>query len=204
MTSLSNPPSPQRAVWPWVLLALIVAPFVLLGAAVANYLTLDRDAAMLRRQVMRATGADWDTKVQVSLGSMSFSAVRTGLSFVQNKDVDEAKLALRAVRSASVGVYQRQGRDSGWSRAELLNDTDRAMKSRGWTRVVGVVNGDDTVMVYVPEDSDELDEVCVAVVNGRELVVVSAEVRPEELVALVERHAGNKLQLRDRVRMANF
>lgn len=202
MPTPSNTPARRRTLWPWVLLAVILAPAVLLGTAVASYLSLDRDAAVVRRQVMRATNGDWHTKVQVSLGSLSFSVVRGCLSFVQNKDVDEAKFALRAVRSASVGVYQRQGRGADWSGAELLNSTDKAMRARGWTRVVGVMNGNDIVMVYVPADSDELDEVCVAVVNGRELVVVSAEVRPKELVALVERHAGEKLKLRDRLRLA--
>lgn len=199
----STQPAPRRRLWPWILLAVICLPFLVVAAVTASFLTLDRDAAALRRHVMRATGADWDTKVQVSAGRFSIGLVRAGLACVQNDEIEDAKLALRAIHSASVGVYQRQSGAAEWSSAELINDTDAEMRRRGWLRVVGVSQGRDTVMVYVPDGDEEPEDVCVAVVNDRDFVVVSARIRPSALVALVERHAEGKLGLGRAVTMAS-
>lgn len=202
MNSPIPAPRPKRRLWPWILVGVICAPFVLLGAAAVSYLTLDRDAAVLRREVMRATNAEWNMRVQFSVGRASFATARGCLSVVQNDKVDEARFALASVKSASVGVYELRGRDRDWSRADLANRTDEAMLGRGWTRAVGVLDGRHAVLVYVPANTDEVGEVCLAVLDGRQLVVVSAELRPEELVKLVERHAGEKLRIREKLRFA--
>jgi hypothetical protein len=47
------------------------------------------------------------------------------------------------VRHASVGVYQRDSEDSDVSTAKLFGDADRLMRKRGWSRLVGVAEGDD-------------------------------------------------------------
>lgn len=199
---ISTSPAKPRRLWPWVLLGVICAPFVLLGAAAVSYLSLDRDAATLRREVMRATDADWDTRVQFSVGRATFGTARGCLAIVQNDKVDEARHALAAVRSASVGVYELRGRQRDWSRGDLAHRTDEAMRDRGWARAVGVIDGNQAVLVYVPNGEEAVDEVCLAVLDGRQLVVVSAELRPEELMALIERHAGDKFRLKDKLRFA--
>lgn len=197
-----NPPTPsapaaprRRHVWLWVL-GLCLAPFVLLGLAVASYVTLDRDAAALRRNVMSATHADWNTKVQVSVGRATLGAVSTGLRLVDHAEIADARLALEAVRHASVGVYELASRDVEISREALFRDTDRAMAKRGWSRLVGVADKKEAVLVYVPDDIDEGApiEVCVAVVDGSEMVVVSTGIDGDSLSELVGRHAGDDLR----------
>ncbi|MSU45984.1 MAG: hypothetical protein EXS42_02365 [Lacunisphaera sp.] len=191
-------PAPRRYVWRWVLLAagLCLTPFVLLAIAAVSFLTMDRDAAMLRKHVMAATDAGWHTKVQLSVGSIVLGALRTGLHFVHHKDIEEARQALGAVRHASVGVYERTSGPAGWSRTDLFTDTDQAMNRRGWTRLVGVADHKDTVLIYVPQDldTDGPVEICLAVVNGKELVVVSASVDASVLAELVKKHTGEDLK----------
>ncbi|MBA3849880.1 MAG: hypothetical protein C0502_07775 [Opitutus sp.] len=193
-TTPSTPAAPRRRyVWLWVLGACLT-PFVLLGLAVASYMTLDRDAAALRRNVMSATHADWNTKVQVSIGGATLGAVRTGLWFVDNAEIANARLALKAVKHASVGVYELASSSLDVSREQLFRDTDRAMGKRGWTRLVGVSQDKEAVLVYVSDDIGEGDpiELCVAVVNNREMVVVSTSVDGDSLNELIERHAGDE------------
>lgn len=188
-----TPSSPRRRrLWRWAL-ALVLTPVLLLGLAAASYLTLNREAAALRGEVMAATATDWDTKVQLSVGRISLWFVRQGLAFVPKPEVAEARAALKAVRSVSVGVYQPTGKDSTWSREKLFNDTDRRMRARGWTRLVGVADTRENVLIYTPDNPEEMNQICLAVVTGRELVVVSAALNPEALGALVAHHAGKHL-----------
>lgn len=196
--SPSATPTPRRHVWRWVLLGagLCLAPFVLLAVAVVSYVTLDRDVRVLRNHVMEATDARWDTKVQMSVGRMTLGAVGQGLRFVDHKDMDDARLALRSVKHASVGVYERRSGGKDWSREQLFVETDRAMQKRGWTRMVGVAEKKETVLVYVQEDLDEDDpfEICIAVVNGKEMVVCSTTVDAEALGDLIAKHTGDDVK----------
>ena len=191
-------PAPRRHVWRWVLLGagLCLTPFLLLGIAAVSYLTLDRDVRVLRQHVMAATDAGWKTKVQMSVGRATLGAIGQGLRFVDHKDMADARLALRAVKHASVGVYERSSGGADWSREQLFVDTDRAMQKRGWTRLVGVADRKETVLVYVQDDLDEDEpvEICLAVVNGNEMVVASTTVDPEAIGELVARHTGKDVK----------
>ena len=197
---------PRRHIWRWVLLGvgLCLTPLVLLALVAASYLTLNRTASVLRGQVMEATDSTWHTKVQFSVGRTTLGAVRAGLWFVHDKDVADARLALAAVRHASVGVYERESGSGDWSREQLFAGTDRIMAKRGWTRLVGVADHTDTVLVYVPQssDADDLIDICVAVVNGKELVVVSTTVDASQLAELAAKHAPD--DLKRHLRLANF
>jgi hypothetical protein len=180
-------------------LGLCLAPFVLLAVVAASFLTLNRDATVLRQQVMAATDGTWKTKVQLSVGGLTLGAVRTGLGFVPDSNAAEAQLALATVRRASVGVYEPTSAPAAWSRKRLFIDTDRVMQSRGWTRLVGVADNTDTVLIYVPKDfrDDGPVEICLAAVSGKELVVVSTEVNASALAELVaqQAHDGRLLKL---------
>ncbi|HKB56191.1 MAG TPA: hypothetical protein VKC51_01260 [Lacunisphaera sp.] len=192
MNPVPQPLAPRRRVWRWVLLGagICLTPFVLLAIAAISFLTLNSDAAVLRKQVMAAADADWHTRVQLSVGGITLGVLRQGLHFVHARDIEEARLALGAVRHASVGVYERTSGPADWSRPQLFADTDQAMGRRGWTRLVGVADNKDTVLIYVPQDMDTDGpvEMCLAVVNGRELVVVSTSVDAAMLAELVKQH----------------
>jgi hypothetical protein len=185
----------RRRIWPWVL-GICLIPFVLLAIAAASFFTLERDAAALRTHVMAATDAGWGTKVQMSAGRLALGAVRMGLGFVHNQDVADARLALAAVRHASVGVYERTSSTAQWSREQLFADTDKAMQKRGWTRIVGVADKKETVLIYVPQDidPDKPVEICLAVVSGKKLVVVSTSVDASILAELVARHSTDDVK----------
>ncbi len=193
MNSANSPLPCRRRRWPWVL-AILLSPFLLLAVMAASFLTLNRDATVLRREVMAATGASWNPKVQLSAGRITFWVVRHCLALVPDNKIGEARAALDAVQSVSVGVYQRASTPAEWSREKLFNDTDRTMRDRGWTRLVGVADKRENVLLYVPTGSEEVRQLCLAVVNGRELVVVSASIDPAAVAHLVALYAGKDLK----------
>lgn len=200
MNSAPSTATSRRHVWRWVLLGagICLAPFVILGTVALNCLTLDRDVRLLREHVMAATDAGWTTKVQVSVGRFTLGMIGQGLRFVQHENMADARLALRAVRQASVGVYERSCGGAHWSRQELLVRTDQAMKKRGWSRLVGVADQNETVLIYTPRDVDEDSPIhlCIAVVNGQQLVVASTRIDASALGELVARHTGDDVKAR--------
>jgi hypothetical protein len=180
----------ERRLARWLLLglAVMIAPVLALGLGIASMLSLDSDAALLRREVSAATDSHWHSKVQVSVGWVTLGLLRTGLRFVEHEHMDEARLALSAVRRASVGVYERTGRAGDWSREKLLSHTDRVMRNRGWSRLVGVAEEGQAVLVYASDEIDSSNrlEVCVAVVDDDNLVVVSTRVDADAIAKLAE------------------
>lgn len=121
----------RRRRWPWVLLALMLAPIVVLGCVSYSYLTLDVDASLLRREMLRASGTEWKTKIQVSLGHISFAALRGGLSFSNDGEVIEVRDVLLSLRKTNGGVYQRMNGSEDWSAPELMTATDKRMQGHG-------------------------------------------------------------------------
>lgn len=182
----------ERRLARWMLLGLLllITPVVLVGLGVASLFRLGRDAAFLRHEVMATSDSDWATRVQVSAGWCTLTTARTIMRFVEHEHQDEVRLALSAVRRASVGVYQRAGRAGGLSAGRVIDGLDRKMRDRGWSRLAGVFERNATVLVYVSDDVDtgQLVDLCVAVVDGDDLVVVSGKVDADRLIELAEKH----------------
>lgn len=181
MNDKLSTPAPRRHFWRWMLAATGV--FLALAAGGAyNLLTLSREATALRRGVLDSYAGGSSTRIQLSLDGTALGLLRTGLIFAPLPD--EARLALKSVRKASVGVYEL---DEAMSRSNLLGRADAVMLARGFSRIIGVVEDDETVLIYVPDDADaDTLEVCLAVMDGKELVVVSARVDSEPLLKLIE------------------
>ncbi|MGH7967363.1 MAG: hypothetical protein ACREIC_01410, partial [Limisphaerales bacterium] len=76
------------------------------------------------------------------------------------------------------------------ARGVILDRADKAMTRRGWVRVVGVIQENQLVAVYLPRNgiSSSRMKACVAVLDGRDLVVVSARGNLEPLMDIVEKH----------------
>jgi uncharacterized membrane protein len=190
--AVSSPPKPRQRYGRWIALGLVVlvTPLVVLGVGIFSMIRLDRDAAALKREVMAASSAPWHTKVQLSVGWFTLSALRVGLEFVPHEHRDEARLALQAVRSASVGVYECNSEHDELSREELFSNSDQTMRKRGWTRLVGVAEHNKTVLVYAADGvgSSNRADLCLAVVDGRKMVVVSTNVDSAALIDLAALH----------------
>lgn len=185
-----TPPLCRRfRLWRWVL-GFCAGVFLGVAGMAYSVLTLSREAATLRREMMAAVEVPCATRMQLSLGAVPLTLLRTGLHCVALPP--EARAGLRAVRNASVGVYELQdelpaARDSRW-----LAKADQAMARRGYERMAAINEGARSVLIYTPKtgDGDDLD-VCLAVLDHRQLVVVSARVASEPLTALIATHRPN-------------
>jgi hypothetical protein len=129
-------------------------------------------------------GNQWDRKFQLNIGSWTLGLARAGLGFVQLEP--EARAAVGAVREAEVAMYELRGEADDLNLAKMLSTADQAMGSREWDRVVGVMSRDNMVAVYVPRSLPSARDlrVCVAVVDGRNMIVVSGRSNLEPLLEL--------------------
>lgn len=184
----SQPPAPRRKLWRWVAV-LAGAGALLITLSLWNLFTLSRETTALRKELFDSLPLPASPQVQVSAGPVLLGLARTALSVIPDVP-PEARLALRSVRAASVGVYQLHGAVESSDRVKLFVAADRAMAQRRWTRIVGVNHRRDTVLVYMPADFAEGDSlrVCLAVCAEDKLVLVSAVARGDELLELVQQH----------------
>ncbi|HUP88942.1 MAG TPA: hypothetical protein VM100_06320 [Longimicrobiales bacterium] len=174
----------RRPFWRWVLIGFGLCCFSLAVVAY-NLVTLSSEATALRKELASALTQRAHTRVQVSVGPILLSAVRAGLSFIDDIPAD-ARLAMRGVERASVGVYALDDRLSPADSTRMFTAADKLMARRGWSRVVGVKDRETVVLVYVPIEQNEktTERVCVAVCADKNLIVVSGKLRFEPLVQL--------------------
>jgi len=196
MNAPTSSPKPRHSIWPWVL-GLALAPFVVLGGTIWSATHLSRDAGILRREVMAASGGGWHVKIQLTADRTALAAVRGGFSLIKEAP-PEAREALAAVRSASVGVYERGTPEVSSVQGEVLAEADKAMARQGWKRLVGVVESGKAVLIYLPADADMAapSRVCLAVCDRCELVVVSAEVDADKLAQFALRQIDHRKTVR--------
>ena len=164
-----------------------IAACITLGVALFLYLRLGGEAGELRDIAHSSAGGDWDRKVEVKAPGILFGLGRLVIApFDANR---EFKDALSVVRGGQVGIYERRS-GSSHSLSGTLIEADESMRDRGWGRIVGVVDRDQLVAVYIPEDLKNVDdvEVAVMVIDHHEMVIVQARGDLESAFELARRH----------------
>jgi hypothetical protein len=177
-------------VWHWIGLGLLAA-FVFAALGVASLFWLDRDARTVRDHLLAGLHVSPKIRVQLDLGWGSLTVARLVTRCVP-KVPEEARAGLSAVRAVGFGVYQLD--EPVATTPAALTALDEKMARRGWTRTVLVRNPKETVVVYTKTDGGENGALraCVAVINARECVVVSARGEVTPLLDLARRHLADK------------
>jgi len=199
MNPISAPPfirSSNEYRWLWVLLAVVILLPVLLVFGIASYFRLSSDTRALRSGLIKASGAEWRQQFAFNVGGLTCGAVRSGLSYVNlNK---EARAAVQTVRGVEVSILRLAGGEKSPDCATMLGAADSALSQRGWDRVVGVVDGDDMVAVYVSNKTTSWQrlECCVVVFDGDHMIVASARANLQPLLDCVLDEHGLRGKIR--------
>ena len=181
------PASFRPRVWHFVIALVIILP-VWTVVGVTGYFRLSPEARVLRGSLMDSVGGQWHKKFAVHLGGMTMGLVRFGSQFLHIPP--EPKAALKTLHGAEVGIYDLADDPSGLDSVRIFNNADRAMKSRGWQRIVGVVKEGDLVAVYFPISAVRPSSMacCVMVFHERQLVVASARGNLEPLLDIIDKN----------------
>jgi hypothetical protein len=194
MNAPANPPARQRLHWTFYpgvgTLALFAASII----GIASLFFLQHDATLLRDEIQASRGgAALNTRVQFSIGSFSTFCARNAVRLLSPLE-KEPLLALSTVRAVSVGVYEMdQANDTAFTPIDL-EALDARMSRRGWARCTTVLKAKETVLIYVPSDFDSASDslrLCLAVCNGKDLVVVSARGSLAPLLELARLQAAS-------------
>lgn len=190
---------PTSRLWFWVGLVSLMFPFVALGViglGAASYLNLSSDTRALRNGLMKASGVEWRQNLGLNIGSMTLGVVRAGLSLAPLDA--QARAAVQTVRGVEVGIYELTPGSKPPDCAAMLAVADTVLNARGWERVVGVLDGEELMSVYVPGAAIAARQVkcCVLVFDGQQMVLVSARADVEPLWECLR----NQTDLRTKVR----
>lgn len=173
---------------------LIVTAALVVVAVVeaASMFRLSRGAGEVRGAIDRVVAGDASTEVQFSVGPGALGLARFVVGFIDDVP-PEARKAMEAVRCASVGVYRLHTQPDAAARVAMMRAAAERMESEGWHRAVAVHDDGELVMVFVPRDARDTEEleICVVVCSNTDLVVVSANGRTGPLQEIVELHAGD-------------
>ncbi len=174
----------------WILIGLAAAMLVVTVKA-AGIFFLSGDARKLQMAVDSGGDDVFSTRIQFSVGP-GIIGLAWSASFFIDDVPSEARHALGTLQEASVGIYELAGNPSVEQRAGMMTRANEKLEREGWQRIVAVNDHSDTVPIYLPEAEDIADElrICVTVWTGREVVVVSVIVEPEELLEIVHQHRG--------------
>lgn len=182
----------RRFRWGYAL-ATLAGLFLLLVLALALSLLPGGETRAIRQAVLSATPGEWDRQFELGIGRFPVLLAKAALAFAPLEP--EVRAGIRSFKGADVAVFHRRSDSRGTSdagQADLLTQVDTLMIDRGWERVVGVRDGTDTVGIFLPRDLGSLrrTRVCLFVLDGSDLVIVSARLNLEPLVGLVSEHTA--------------
>jgi hypothetical protein len=180
----------------WYLVAtLIVCLPLWCVIGITGYFRLGSETRALRGSLMGSVGGQWDKKFAVHIGSFTMGLVRYGSHLFHL--APEPRAALDTLHGAEVGIYTLRSEPRRLDGAAIFSQADRAMKSRGWVRVVGVAREGELVGVYLPNKTLGPSKMscCVMVFHDRELVVASANGNVEPLLEIARSQMGGRGKL---------
>jgi len=168
-----------------VLLILCLPLCCVIG--IAGYFRLSSESRVLRGSLMESVGGQWDKKFAIHVGGLTMGVVRLGSHFIHL--AAEPRAALDTLHGAEVGIYRLREEPASLDAAAIFNSMDRAMKARGWDRVVGVARERELVAVYIPRKVFRPAKIscCVMVFHDRELVIASARGNLEPLLEIARK-----------------
>lgn len=145
---------------------------------------------LLKPVISETDSGRWVERLEVAVTGRFFPVVGLGMKLT-SVDPRIARL-VRGASEVAVRVYERRSgpvavKPGGGAIGRLLLDTvSERLVALEWERVVGVMEGEQVVAVFLPAGWDGLGDVtcCVLVRGVRELVMVSARMDPRPLIEL--------------------
>jgi hypothetical protein len=165
-------------------LTLILGAFIL-GMIALRSLQPSPDMRDVRNELLACLGQSPVASIEVAIPAWAATLGRVGASLT---DLDpHLEAALQTAGGGQLGVYELSEQPPRETVRAMLQATDRSLGSKGWTRMVTVLDGGESVAVYGLDSSmrkGEALEIFLLVLSQQELVMLSARGYPEPMLEL--------------------
>ena len=151
---------------------------------------VDRDFVKVKSMVMNSVDGDFHKDVEFSVGSVGLSFARLVVSIDDNDE--DAKMILKNISGAQIGVYKKNHYASDEFKFSLLKDLDKKMLDDDWCGIVKHVDGNELTGVYVKYEDDEINQVYVINIDNEDLTIVRVEGDLENLIEYAIKEKGLK------------
>ena len=182
-TPATLPPRPRVSV-AWIVAGMMLCLLLFSAYSVVSFFQLGSETRVLRNSLTHATGGEWHTRIALNAGWITTSLLRAGTRLINLPA--EAKTVLGALHGIEVGIYRQQSAPLPSDYGGILQVADNEMATKGWERVVGVVQARELVAVYCPRKglTPRHMKCCVMVVTGEDLVIAGVRGNLQALVPL--------------------
>jgi hypothetical protein len=153
-----------------------------------------RSLEPVRRDLQsQMSGARFDREFQITLGRITLGLARLICRFIPDREVQQARPALAAVRRVEVAVYDVHA-DPASATGVRMPHKLRAMTGRGnWQTAVRVQDRDERVWVLYREENGRIRDFYVATLGSDELVLVRVSGDLKRVVEWALREHGDTL-----------
>ena len=154
--------------------------------AVTRYFQLTDHTAAMRKSLAKALPERWNETVELNVGPLTTRCLRVGLSFLDLPF--EGHSVADALHEVQFGIYELPEGKGVCNIPRLLEVTDDVMIRRGFTRLLGFIQHQQGVAVYVSEQEVDRNIVgaSVMIVDKRQLILGSGRVELDALLPLFE------------------
>ena len=155
------------------------------------------DTQALRDVALKLQTAEAEEKIEMGVGFFTVGLAKLGARFVELPP--EVRGILGSVDGVECSVYELRGGESNF--AEVLSKADESMEKRGLDRVVGVLEREQLIAVYVPRKmkSHRDMSISVMVLTKRELICASARGDLDSVMQLAITKAQEQFPKSERV-----
>ncbi len=166
--------------------SILLCSALLLPLTTTGCFRVSSETQALRDAALNTGFGRANEKVQVGVGFVTVALAKLATRYIDMPP--EARTALSSLKQAECAVYELHDRRQSF--ASILTETDKAMESRGCERLIGVIQERQLLAVYVPHDMNSAHDVkaSVLVLNGKQLVCVTARADARDLVQLALQH----------------
>jgi hypothetical protein len=151
---------------------------------------VNSETAALRDGLLRAGGSNWEQRIEIGVGSWTWTLAQAALA--QLKIEPEARAMLGVLHGADVGVFRLRPSARTPQHGAMLLAANQTMSERGWERIVEVKNDGEFVSIFVPKEVrwEKNVKICVVVINESEMVIASARGNLQPLFELAMNKSG--------------
>ncbi len=152
-----------------LILSILAATLILTGCGSVN-----NEFSNTRSEILSSINKDIEREMEFRVGPATTFFIRPiAKAFVSDR---VAKRAIKSVRMAQGSIHKLPKTLNASDRHDMLDQIDETITQNGWTPAVRVVEGKETINLYLSSrEKDQLNRMFIVFIEGRDMYMVEAK-----------------------------